>query len=394
MRRLINSLKKADIGLSCILACAYFLALPLTITINAAGNSFLKLLTIPIAGYFAVSWFFYREKLELNIVHLLSFAYLITVVMTLFADRSPVALQYVRGYFETIGLLFLITMRKFTQNEIKAFELTQLALLGVMIVLGFIGADWYGDRNTMTLFGATSDPNYFVGFFLLPMAVALKKMRENKIYTVVCAVLLALGVYMVFSSGSRGGLLALVIMIMTFVFINAKGTKQRLAGIGVVIAAAIIFWTIVIPILPEDVSVRFSIKNVIETRGTARGDIWLSMFDTIKNSSWELLRGRGIFVFHEMMINGRRASVVAHNQFIQSLYNQGIPGFITFILMSFSAVFRNIKKRGYISAAMLGILALSMTLTINPSIKAFWNLLMYAALSFEEQEKTKGDVSV
>ena len=394
MRRLINSLKKADIGLSCILACAYFLALPLTITINAAGNSFLKLLTIPIAGYFAVSWFFYREKLELNIVHLLSFAYLITVVMTLFADRSPVALQYVRGYFETIGLMFLITMRKYTENEIKAFEITQLTLLGILITLGFIGADWYGDRNTMTLFGATSDPNYFVGFFLLPVAVALKKMRENKIYTVVCAVLLALGVYMVFSSGSRGGLLALVIMIMTFVFINAKGTKQRLAGIGVVIAAAIIFWTIVIPILPEDVSVRFSIKNVIETRGTARGDIWLSMFDTIKNSSWELLRGRGIFVFHEMMINGRRASVVAHNQFIQSLYNQGIPGFITFILMSFSAVFRNIKKRGYISAAMLGILALSMTLTINPSIKAFWNLLMYAALSFEEQEKTKGDVSV
>ena len=131
MRRLINSLKKADIGLSCILACAYFLALPLTITINAAGNSFLKLLTIPIAGYFAVSWFFYREKFELNIIHLFSFLYLITVVMTLFADSSSFALQYVRGYFETIGLLFLITMRKFTQNEIKAFELTQLALLGV-----------------------------------------------------------------------------------------------------------------------------------------------------------------------------------------------------------------------------------------------------------------------
>ena len=88
MRRLINSLKKADIGLSCILVCAYFLALPLTITINAAGNSFLKLLTIPIAGYFAVSWFFYREKLELNIVHLLSFAYLITVVMTLLRTEA------------------------------------------------------------------------------------------------------------------------------------------------------------------------------------------------------------------------------------------------------------------------------------------------------------------
>ena len=326
MRRLINSLKKADIGLSCILACAYFLALPLTITINAAGNSFLKLLTIPIAGYFAVSWFFYHEKLELNIVHLLSFAYLITVVMTLFADRSPVALQYVRRYFETIGLMFLITMRKYAENEIKAFEITQLTLLGVLITLGFIGADWYGDRNTMIIFGTTSNPNYFSGFFLLLMAVALKKLRDNKIYTIICAALLALGAYMVFTSGSRSGLLGLAVMIMSYVFINAKGTKQRIIGICTAIGMAVILWTVVIPILPEDVSSRFSIQKIIKSHGTGRGDIWLSMLNTIKHSSWELMYGRGIFAYHEMMIDGKLMHVVAHNQFIQSLYNQGIPG--------------------------------------------------------------------
>ena len=389
MRGLIKVLKSADVGLSCILACVYFLALPLTITINAAGNSFLKLLTIPIAGYFAVSWFFYRKKLELNIIHLLSFLYLITVVMTLFADRSPVSLQYVRGYFETIGLMFLITMRKYTENEIKAFELTQLALLGVMIVLGFTGGEWYGDRNTMTIFGATSDPNFFSGFFILPIAVALKKMRENKIYAVICTVLTALGIYMVFSSGSRGGLFGLSVMIISFVFINAKGAKQRFIGIGAVIITAIILWIVVIPLLSEDVSARFSIKKLIESRGTARGDIWLSMLDTIKHSSWELLCGRGIFSYHEMMIEGKMIKVVAHNQFIQSLYDQGIPGFIAFILMSSAAVLRNIKKRGYISAAMLGMLALSMTLTINPSIKAFWNLLIYSAFSYNNPEKQK-----
>ena len=308
-----------------ILACSYFLALPLTITINAAGNSFLKLLTIPIAGYFAVSWFFYHEKLELNIVHLLSFAYLITVVMTLFADRSPVALQYVRGYFETVGLMFLITMRKYAENEIKAFEITQLTLLGVLITLGFIGADWYGDRNTMIIFGTTSDPNYFFGFFLLPMAVALKKLRDNKIYTIICAALLALGAYMVFTSDSRGVLLGLAVMIMSYVFINAKGTKQRIIGICTAIGMAIILWMVVIPILPEDVSSRFSIQKIIKSHGTGRGDIWLSMLNTIKHSSWELMYGRGIFAYHEMMIDGKLMHVVAHNQFIQSLYNQGIP---------------------------------------------------------------------
>lgn len=286
----------------------------------------MKLLTIPIAGYFAVSWFFYREKLELNIVNLLSFAYLITVVMTLFADRSPVALQYVRGYFETIGLMFLITMRKYAENEIKAFEITQLTLLGVLITLGFIGADWYGDRNTMIIFGTTSDPNYFSGFFLLPMAVALKKLRDNKIYTIICAALLALGAYMVFTSGSRGGLLGLAVMIMPYVFINAKGTKQRIIGICTAIGMAVILWTLVIPILPEDVSSRFSIQKIIKSHVTGRGDIWLSMLNTIKHSSWKLMYGRGIFAYHEMMIDGKLMHVVAHNQFIQSLYNQGIPG--------------------------------------------------------------------
>ena len=257
---------------------------------------------------------------------MLSFAYLITVVMTLFADRSPVALQYVRGYFETVGLMFLITMRKYAENEIKAFEITQLTLLGVLITLGFIGADWYGDRNTMIIFGTTSDPNYFFGFFLLPMAVALKKLRDNKIYTIICAALLALGAYMVFTSDSRGVLLGLAVMIMSYVFINAKGTKQRIIGICTAIGMAIILWMVVIPILPEDVSSRFSIQKIIKAHGTGRGDIWLSMLNTIKHSSWELMYGRGIFAYHEMMIDGKLMHVVAHNQFIQSLYNQGIPG--------------------------------------------------------------------
>lgn len=389
---MISKLKKADIGIACILACIYFLALPLTITINSSGNSFLKIITLPIAGYFAVSIFFYRKELELNIIHLCSFLYLITVIITLFADHSALSVQYVRGYIETFALMFLITIRKYTANEIKAFEVTQLLLLGIMISLGLVGADWYGDRNTMTIFGATCDPNYFVGFFLLPTAVALKKMRENVIYMIICPILILLGSYIVLSSGSRGGLIALIIVIISFVFLNAKGFKQRLIGITVAAAAAVIIWTVVLPILPEDVSSRFSIEKLIESGGTGRASIWVSMLSEIKQSTWELFCGRGIFVYHEMMMEGKLSHVVAHNQFIQALYNQGIFGLITFVLMSFAAVFRNIKKRGYISAAMLGTLTLIMTLTINPSIKSFWNLLIYSAFSFIEVKGGDGAI--
>ena len=205
-----------------------------------------------------------------------------------------------------------MTLKQYSKNEIEAFEITQLILLVILIILGFSGAEWYGDRNTMMLFGAISDPNYFTGFFLLPVAVALKKMKEHRLYAVICPVLIALGAYIVITSGSRGGLLAFVVMLISYVFINAKGAKQRLIGLGIILVLAVIMWSIVIPLLPEDVAERFNLAAIVESRGTYRIDIWASMLDTIKNSSWELFFGRGINAYHEMMVNGRLEQVVAH----------------------------------------------------------------------------------
>lgn len=386
---MIEKLKNLNIGLGCLLTCIYFVALPLTITTNSSGSSFLKILTIPVAGYLAVSLVFYKKKLELNVIHFLSVLFLISVVNTLFADNSIVSINFVRGYIETIALLFLVTVRKYNKTEIEAFEITQLVLLVILIYLGFSGAEWFGDRNTMTIFGATCDPNYFAGLFLLPLSVALKKLRENKIYTFICPVLIALGTYIVLSSGSRGGLLALMVTVVAFVFFSAKNTKQRFCGIGIAAIIAIFMWTVIIPILPEDVSVRFSVSNVIESRGSLRVDIWISMLTEIKNSTWELFCGRGINAYHTMMKEGKLAQVVAHNQFIQSMYNQGIFGFLSFAAMSGFAIVRNRSERKYISAAMLGTLALAMSLSINPSIKAFWNLLIYSALSFPNADCDK-----
>lgn len=112
------------------------------------------------------------------------------------------------------------------------------------------------------------------------MAVALKKLRDNKIYTIICAALLALGAYMVFISGSRGGVLGLAVMIMSYVFINAKGTKQRIIGICTAIGMAVILWTVVIPILPEDVFTRFSIQKIIQIpRNRTEGIYGFSMLN-------------------------------------------------------------------------------------------------------------------
>lgn len=378
---------KTNVGVYCILASIYFLALPLTITTDSAGNSFLKIITLPIALVFLVSLFFYKEKLEFNSVHCFLAIYLLSIVSTLFADRSYDSLLYVRGYIETFALLYCITLRKYTDKEIRIFELVQLLLLCILIFLGLSGdnddyAGAYGERTTISIFGGISDPNYFTGFFIFPTAVALKYIAENK-FRWFCTALVLLGSYVVLLSGSRGGLLALIVTVLAFAFIYTKDIRRKLAAAVIIIAAGMIFWLTVLPLLPESVSERFSVQDVIESRGTYRGDIWASMLNEVKNSTWELFSGRGISAQHRMIVNGKMQSVVAHNHFIQTLYNEGLFGFIAFMAVSAAAVIRNLKRRSHISAGIIGLLALSMTLSINPSIKSYWNLLIYSAFSFE-----------
>ena len=125
-----------------------------------------------------------------------------------------------------------------------------------------------------------------------------------------------------------------------------------------------------------------SIEAVVETGGTHRTEIWASMLDKIKNSSWEFIFGRGIGTLHPMMVAGKVQLVVAHNHTIQLLHDQGIVGLIAFVMLVVCCILRCIKKRQCVAIALLGMLALSVSLSFNPSIKSFWNLIPYAAFAF------------
>lgn len=377
---------KEKIGINCILAGIYFIALPLTITINSAGDSFLKILTIPIAAVMLLTLFFYKDELEINFVHGLFAVYILSVISTLFADRTQEALDYVVGYVQNAALMFCISIRKYNEKEIELFENAQVVLLSILIFMGLFGGASYADRTTIEIFGGVSDPNYFSGFFIFPIAVCLDKIRKNK-QRILCIVLMILGIYVVLLSGSRGGLLAVIVTLIAHVILSAKNFKNFVVTMCIFIISAFIFWTIILPILPENIVERLSIEAVIESRGTYRGDIWLSMLKEIGNSTWELFIGRGINAKHTMIVAGKMQEVVAHNNFIQVLYNQGFFGLISFISICIAAFMRNVKKRTYVSVGILGILALTLTLTINPSIKSFWNLMIYAALSFVSNDK-------
>lgn len=380
----VQNTVKQPVRLHCILAMIYFLAVPLTISVNSAGDSFLKILSLPIGICLLILLLFSKEELELNSVHFFYGVHVLLTVLILFVD--PGSLTLTIGHIQNAALMFCITLRKYNSRELAWLEYVQIMLLAIVdFLVLFMGESFdQGDRMTLVLFGSEVDPNYLCGFFVLPMAAALKNIFENKsvFVKIICLTLLLAGVYAIFLTGSRGGLLAAVAAIAVSIFLYAGNWKRFIVIAAAAAMIGLVFWTIVLPLLPEDVAERFSFTAVVESRGTYRVDIWLSILDEVKNSTWQLFTGRGLEAQHRMIVDGELSEVVAHNHLIQTIYNQGIPGLIVFVLMMGASILRNIRKRKYVAAAMAGILVLSVSLTFNTSVKPYWNLIMYAALAF------------
>ena len=376
---------KNRIGLPCIMAALYFLMLPLTISVNSAGSSFLKIASVPIGAFFLITSFFTKKPVSVNMVHVMFMAYTLSTILTLFVDSSAESVSIVLGYVLNAGLFTVISVVSYNKDELEFLENIQVVLLIIITALTLFDNVGSG-RETLTILGQSSDPNYFVGYFVFPTTITLKKIIESK-WRIFYIVLALLGLYVIFLSGSRGGLLSIIVTFLAFAIIYPEGIKKKATVLLVLAVSAMVFWVLVSPHLPENIVERMNIESVIETRGTYRGDIWESMINEIKDSSWEVIFGRGINAKHTMIIAGKLHSEFAHNHYIQLLYNQGFLGLITFFLFIGTAIGRCIKKRKCVSIAIIGMMALVFSLSVNPSMKTFWNLIPYAAFAFPVEKK-------
>lgn len=369
----------------CILACLYFLLLPTTIAVNSSGNSILKLATIPIGLYFLLTMLLSNRKLQINGVHLALLLYTLTVVATLFCDAGATSINYVIGYLLNAALYICLTVIPYNKAELELMEKIQILLLVILNALTLFSNGTHADRTTLMIMGQTSDPNYFVGFFVFPLVIALKQLLSGK-HPLLYLVLIAVSLYSVFLSGSRGGFLAIAVTIAGFAFLYPSGfTKRFLFLIGGLVLI-LILWNVFKPVLPENIVERMSVAAVVETGGTGRMDIWKSMIREIVDHPEKLLFGRGITAMHRMLKQGSWVNVVAHNQVIQAVYNQGLVGLLSFLLLTGISFFRCVKRRKTVSIAIIGMMALSVSLSFNQTTRTFWNLIAYAAFAFPDSD--------
>ena len=372
------------IRLRCLLACLYFLMLPLTIAVNGSGASFLKLVSIPIGGFFLALILTSGRPLKINLIHLLLLVYTIDLFTSMLVRPSADMLWVLFGYVLNAGFFFCLSVVDYNEWEMRLFHAVQVVLLIVLVAITLWQGGTYADRTTLTIFGQVCDPNYFVGFFIFPLAVTIERVFHSK-YRLWYLALVCVALYTILLSGSRGGLLAVGALLLSCALLYPKGLLRKLIMLVALVGALVVFWSIVRPLLPENILERFSMQAVLETRGTYRMDIWESMLREIADSSELFLTGRGLGSEHGVFLAGKLHFTVAHNHYIQALYDQGFKGLILFLLLVGACSVRCFRNRPSVTAAMIGMLVLGISLSFNASTKSLWNLVVYAAFAFPEQ---------
>lgn len=362
----------------CVLACIYFLLLPLTIATNASGDSLLKIMTVPIGLYFVWYIITYPSRLQINLIHLLLAAYTVSTTIAVLVRPVWDTVSFMIGYFLNAALFICLSVVQYNERELRLLEQIQPVLLAIITLLVLLDEGAWNGRTTLSILGQASDPNYFVGYTIFPLAVTMKRIVESR-WRVLYMLLAAASVYTVFLSGSRGGLLAVLMTITAFALFYPKGLWKKLTVLLLLLVSVLLLWFALRPLLPQMIVERMSVQEVISSGGTHRADIWRSMLGEIKDGTWQVLFGRGLQSTQHLVLNGRLQEVVAHNHYIQLMYDQGVIGVLLFGLLVGACLVRCAKKQTCVAVAMIGMLALGMSLSFNPSVKTFWNLIAYAA---------------
>ena len=133
----------------CILASLYFLMLPLTISVNSAGASFLKLATIPISIFFLISLLFYKKDLQINMVHIILGVYTVTTVLTMFVNPTSDNFEYVKGYFLNAALFICLSVIEYNERELKILEYVQVLLLIIITAITLLNGATTHNRTTL-----------------------------------------------------------------------------------------------------------------------------------------------------------------------------------------------------------------------------------------------------
>ena len=216
----------------------------------------------------------------------------------------------------------------------------------------------------------------------MPTLVCIKRFLEKGRLKPFYVALLILSLYSILKTGSRGGLLGILLGIGVYALIGIKSVKARAALVCSAAVVTLFMMTVIVPRLPENVMNRYSVSAVEEDGGSGRTEIWKFLIDYSFENPRRLIRGSGIVSTYSILPAAGFRNGVAHNVFIQILNDEGIIGLLLYIITVIACLARNVKRQPMYACAHIAMLGFYISLTFYV-FKPNLNIMMMCAMSFQ-----------
>lgn len=250
----------------------------------------------------------------------------------------------------TLPFVLLIPAVAFTSDEIRKV-LNTIGIAGsTTILLGLLSSDFKSGRMTLGSAGSSiQDSNdYAAHMILLLPAIAYLFFgpKRGVIFKVLGLPFLALGLYQIFSTGSRGGLIGLIV---TALYILKKGTPKIRMAILIAVPALSLAILVFVPqqsaqrlrsvFNSEDAS-----QEAVESREARQALFWASVHITLHHPLFGI--GPGEFMDYQAGIAGTKGERGmwhdTHNGYTQISSECGLPALI-FCLIAIGLTYKSLR---------------------------------------------------
>lgn len=362
---------------------AFVIALPFSWASFAIGSIY-RTVTLLLFVIFlfesrcVISWSSEKRSLLLGWIFYLGYA-IITMFWAVNRDAA------ITNSLSLILLGFIIAVffsTELSQKESYRIDICWI-IAGVLCIFLYIFGDKtavgeYGSRTSMVIMGTATDPNEFASVFIVPLSLMVFNVLNKKGSRILQIIIMLLAFYCVLMSGSRGALIATVIAIIITLLQSGKvDIKSVLIVTVVAIVVLLLAIRYIIPLIPDDVLTRMSLKALLKDGGSGRGDLWTDAVRKIWNGS--VLRMMFGYGQYGLTVGTKGMSQTMHNQFIQQISNYGFVGlslYMFLIYKSYKSIKRNCPRY---MGAFIGMIVMSLTITMSVAYKLLWILLLMPA---------------
>lgn len=304
------------------------------------------------------------------------------------------SLNRVISYVLLLALLISGSAFSFSSKELDAIKLVLAWSSRLTALVMLVFAEFYNGRFLLKGI-VEEDPNYLCAYLAFGVVYALEvTVKKNNLLQKVLAIAeLLLYFYLVLISGSRGGLIAIASAVIVF-FTTYSDKKSRYTGRKLVLLLLILMSVLVfLENLPEDLRLRFTMEDVVESGGTGRVDLWKQSLQLFSEGNWfRQLFGYGTATISWCFANfGYGLVNVAHNMFLETLAELGLGGLCLYSLAIFlfaKAAYRN--RDGFSLPVMFCMIVMSLSTSIY-TFKPYFHIMLFIVMSQNLQKNPNED---